>query len=437
MAMPRDSMLGREDSQPEPVCGNAQIDSPLTSLPPELRLQILSELDLDQLSALVRASPAFHRDYRRSRRSTLTKCLQVTFRSVAVDACAAFQSSSDEFAEAWTRDKVTQFLHSYQDQRASAHNSHAIKHLTEDEAISMAAFHSSIVEPFARCYVDWALTNLFEETKGSLNNGLLSKAEETRVLRALYRFQLCCNLFGWGRFSASSWRKWRRDAFYDIDILKLFLCLFEPWEVEEIACIYAFAKEKLDQIFEDIRWDVHEENPKFEGQRPPTPVGAFHLDIRETRDELLEGTISRGLDLLHMLFSGVWDHAQLVLVMQAQIIFLPRGFLEGAAWSDIIQQELREEAPSHRDQKQERRDPLPFTGDGDSETDGPRPPLAWTVMWGGTYSNLFGDYVKHVIHRWGYVMWDAVRLERTGGKELLVRQLKEEWRDTDPRDVLD
>lgn len=36
---------------------------------------------------------------------------------------------------------------------------------------------------------------------------------------------------------------------------------------------------KLDQIFHEIRWDVHEDNPKFEDQqRPPTPEGAFDLD---------------------------------------------------------------------------------------------------------------------------------------------------------------
>jgi hypothetical protein len=58
----------------------------------------------------------------------------------------------------------------------------------------------------------------------------------------------------------------------------MFICIFEPWEVEEIACMYTFSKEKYNQIFRDIRWDVHEENPKFADQRPPTPVGAFDFD---------------------------------------------------------------------------------------------------------------------------------------------------------------
>jgi hypothetical protein len=158
--------------------------------------------------------------------------------------------------------------------------------------------------------------------------------------------------------------------------------------------------------------------------------------LSDTRDTLLNGTISRGLDLLHTVFSRVSDHAQLVLVMQAQIAWPVGSFLENEAWGDTAQWRLRQERLSRREQKQQRRDPLLFTGDGDSETEGPRPPLAWTVMWGGTYSNLFGNRVQDVIHRWGYVIWDAARLERTGAKEVLPRQCEEDRGDSDPRDNL-
>jgi hypothetical protein len=142
----------------------------------------------------------------------------------------------------------------------------------------MTTFYFAVIEPLTRNYVDWALTNLSEETKDSRDNEPLSIAEKTRLLRALYRFQLCCNLFGMGRLRDSGVPQSRSIRFKHVDILKLFICLFEPWEVEETACIYAFAKEKYERIFNDIRWDVHEGNPKFEGQRPPTPDGAFDFD---------------------------------------------------------------------------------------------------------------------------------------------------------------
>ena len=134
-----------------------------------------------------------------------------------------------------------------------------------------------------------------------------------------------------------------RLGFQSVDILKIFICIFKPWEVEEIACIYTFAKEKYDQIFRDIRWDVHEGKPKFEGQRPPTPEGTFDLDnscqfcppfsrhdasavslcrlnatkhtsMRQTRvrESLLKGTISRGLELLPTILFKIRDHTHLV-----------------------------------------------------------------------------------------------------------------------------
>ena len=69
------------------------------------------------------------------------------------------------------------------------------------------------------------------------------------------------------------------DFFIDISACPPSSVYDEPWEVEEMVCIYVFAKEQFNQIFNDIHWDVHQENPRFEGQdRPPTPDGAFDFD---------------------------------------------------------------------------------------------------------------------------------------------------------------
>ncbi len=65
---------------------------------------------------------------------------------------------------------------------------------------------------------------------------------------------------------------------------------------------------------------------------------------------------------------------------------------------------------TNRDRMQRRRDPLAF--EGDDQPDAKRPPLAWTLIWGGTYSNVFGMYIHNDLRMWGYIMWDAVRLER-------------------------
>ncbi|RMZ38332.1 hypothetical protein AFCA_000036 [Aspergillus flavus] len=302
-----------------------------------------------------------------------------------------------------------------------------------DELVDVAAFYFSIVKPLAQYYTSWTLGNLAIETDKPRSDEPLSKMEETRLIRALYRFQLCCNLFGVGLHKSS---QIQRLSFDSVEIGTIFLDLFESWEVEEISCIYTFAKERYNQIFNDIRWNVHEENPKFEGQRPSTPEGAFDLDNSWIRDTLLKGTISRGLDLLHMVIFEIQDHTHLVTTMQQHISWPTGNFLEGEALGELAQFQRRQEHPSNRDLRQERRDPLPFQGDEVPDPNGVHPPLAWTLIWRGSYSNLYGYYVQDIIRRWGYVMWHATRLDYTGAKELLARQWEADWGDTDPRDNL-
>ncbi|KAG9236678.1 hypothetical protein BJ875DRAFT_455875 [Amylocarpus encephaloides] len=415
-----------EHSQAEPVSDGPQLNTPLETLPPEVRRNLLSILGLEELSTLVHASPVFYQQYFLDRRSLLCKSLETTLGGVTVDACAVYRTGVESFSGTRTSGKVRQFLKSYEDQRSSTQYSNLTKTLTQDEAVDMVAFYSSTIKPLVRHYTSWTLANLDDKANNLQSySPPLSKTERTRLLRALYRFQLCCNLFGVGRHGTYGQL---RLALRPIDILESFICIFEPWEVEEIACIYSFSKEKYDQIFRDIRWDVHEENPKFEGRRPPTPEGAFDIDNSWVRAYLLIGTISRGLELLYTIFT-IRDHAHLVSAMQEHISWPVGSFIEDEALGETAQSQRRQELWSNRDRKQQRRDLLPFKGDGE-----PDPPLAWTLIWSGTYSNLYGHYVPDAIRRWGYVMWDAARLGGTGAKEVLARQWNADWGDTDPRD---
>lgn len=264
-----------EDSQAKPSGSTSHLNAPLENLPPEVRRHLLSMLELDGLRALVSTSPIYYHQYLLDRRHLLCRCLEVTLRSVTVDACAVYQSSSIEFSDARTSESVSQFLKSYQDRRSGSQYSVISDTLTVDDIVRIVAFHSSIIKPLVRHYTAWALDNLSKEAGDPQNHESLSITEETRLMRALYRFQLCCNLFGVGRYRSYLQP---RLGFDSVGILKIFICIFEPWEVEEIACIYSFAKEKYNQIFDDICWDVNEKNPKFAAQRPPTPEGAFDLD---------------------------------------------------------------------------------------------------------------------------------------------------------------
>ncbi|KAI1808827.1 hypothetical protein F4811DRAFT_2441 [Daldinia bambusicola] len=393
--------------------------SSLELLPPEIRRHILSFLDIRSLDSLIHSSPVFHEQYLENRRYLLCSSLETTLGAVALDAWATFQSGSPGFS--YTRENVQCLLESFRVNGQPLH-----ERIKEHEAIEMATFYLSIISPLIHHYTKWILDNFATEIENIPKNITLSPVEETRVLRSFYRFQLGCNLFG-----SSDESPCTKQGLYlrPIDILRLFFCQFEPWEVEEILCINTFARDKYDKIFREIHWDVNENNPKFDGQRPPTPEGAFDFDNSWAREELLAGTVCRGLELLHKATYEVKDHSQLVQTMQENIAWPSSAFLTEFALGEAAQWERRQEAFSKRDEKQNRRDSLPFTQDAESY-----PPLAWTMIWGGTYSNLYGWYVHDNLRRLGYVFLDAITIESLGAKDIILKKCQEDWGDNDPRD---
>jgi hypothetical protein len=161
--------------------------------------------------------------------------------------------------------------------------------------------------------------------------------------------------------------------------------------------------------------------------------------VEGIRDGLLKGTISRGLELLHTLLFKIRNHADIVSIMQEQITWPPGSSIEGEILGESAQSERRRRNASDRDLMQQRREPLSFRGDFEiPKRDNGQlyPPLAWTIIWQGTYSNLYGYSIQDLIRHWGYIMWDKVRIESTSARELMVRQWEEDWGDTDPRDDL-
>ena len=277
-----------------------QRNAALENLPAEIRRAILDVLDYKTLRALAHASPTFHQQYRLDRRPLLRGCLQRTLGAVAVDACAAYRSSPESFSDERTRESIAKFLKAEWDRRTSATNSISDKALTENEVAAMAAFHFTVIEPLLERFTIWALGRLANETGGLPHHKPLSTTEEARIMRAMYRFQLCCNLFHERR------RQFRQPIHLgSIDIVKLFFCLFEPWEVEEMVCIHAFAKDEFDRIFRDIHWDVSQENPRFADQgRPPTPHGAFDFDNR--CQCMLLSLLSASVSLPHTGRTGIY-----------------------------------------------------------------------------------------------------------------------------------
>lgn len=139
----------------------------------------------------------------------------------------------------------------------------------------------------------------------------------------------------------------------------------------------------------------------------------------------------RGLDLFHSLLFEITDHSQLVSVIQDNLrtSYIPLTRYEGV-FGENYQEIRRFNDPTERHRMQQDRVPCPFQGDVDLRY----PPLAWTLIWKGTYSNLYGHYIPDDVRRCGFIFWDASTLECSGGSNALMRQWEQEWEDEDLRD---
>jgi hypothetical protein len=130
----------------------------------------------------------------------------------------------------------------------------------------MAAFHQAIVRPLVlECAV------LFQQNLNPfLRASSPSATEQTRLMRALYRFELFCNLFGQGPEA----RRVRLTApLADCEILAHCFGPLAPWEVEEIDCIYTLIRNKYNEVFDTIGRELVSPWIPSNDDRPPTSVG--------------------------------------------------------------------------------------------------------------------------------------------------------------------
>lgn len=256
----------------ERLTDDAKSSSSLENLPSEVRSQILSIMpDLPSLHALVHASPTMHAQYRQSRDSILHACLDRELDGLYVDAQATLMSRASVLGDPRTSPMIVSFAESY-GRCLSGSVPRSRVGSTEPSAIRwLAAYHRSVARPMLRMYSKWALENHEKlaasvagsgsttrvPKAGSEHGADLSRSEEIRILRALYRYDTFCHLFGTNKSV-----RWL-SLFYDYEVNEMFFCLFEPWEVEAIVCIDAFLWQRYDQIFDEIQDDLDDDNPKY------------------------------------------------------------------------------------------------------------------------------------------------------------------------------
>lgn len=435
--------------------------SRLEALPPELRSKIISLADLPTLRCLVRASPILHAQYHHCRHSILSNCLVRELDGFWIDSLACVKSRVSEILSPRTDEKVTDFLVTYGHQLSGSIQCPDIDLIHPGVVRWMAAFYLSVARPLACQYSTWALANLGKAAspsrpikQKSMNLATaelvaagnpdieLSRSEKIRVFRALYRYQIYHHLFG--RNKVTRWGGFRHHEIADI-----FFGLFDPWEAEAVGCIDLFVRDKYEDLFNKVKWDLDLRNPRFlQPNGVANPEGSFDLTaehdskgnmgsstlrpIPETSIPLtstgtldyMDGTVSRGLKMTVRLLA-VDDHEKLVIKMKRCLTYdqnkdapMRRALCMVA---QVDRREMSTNFPNAADKAEQRRAPIEFTGDAVPVT-ADTPPWAWVVLWGGKYANVFGEYVPELLRRCAYVMWDKLRWVDSRAEDFLGEQ---------------
>ncbi|KAK8118139.1 uncharacterized protein PG998_006420 [Apiospora kogelbergensis] len=423
----------------------------MEGLPAELRCLLLRSVpDLATLQSFVRSSPVMHAQYREDRNSILRSCLSREMHGYGTDAYANAMSRACEPGSPRSNREIAGFLDIYKSASPPG-----IDSISPDGLCWLAAFHTTVALPLARRYARWSLANLWKASYSPKDVGVcvneemhgLSKGEEVRIMKAIYRHEAYNHLFG-------QHEDQRDGSFTSYDIHGVFFCKFEPWESEAIGCIDVFLRQQYSDMFDRInnRTDATTPdqasvqkrengatskpiiNPGFNGLNP-----AGFAKMAESLATLhhIDRIIARGLK------SSAWllqidNHAKLSSAMQDHLEQLGRDVgskddpMRLALGTNAQQFRRMVRSADPRDEAEARRDPIAFLGDYDENTVSPgegaeveeRPPIAWVRLWKGRYSHLYGDYVPLPVRKWGYVMWDERRWADLGALDLVAKQWK-------------
>lgn len=184
-----------------------------------------------------------------------------------------------------TDEKVTDFLLTYRGWLSGSSPHPGIDSIDSSRLRWLVHYHLSVARPLARLYSRWAIANLKKATSSTeqrvtaqapeiLGDGgvSLTRSEEIRLFRALYRYETYYHLFG--RNEGKRYGGFRHHIINDI-----FFCIFNPWEADAIGCIDEFVRHIYEDIFAEVKIELHPNNTSFRQENGGyTSNGSFDLD---------------------------------------------------------------------------------------------------------------------------------------------------------------
>ncbi|KAK7705537.1 hypothetical protein SLS64_007904 [Diaporthe eres] len=186
--------LQRQGSDSEAGEGLGSPAKCIESLPVEIQRQIMFCLpSLASLGAIIRASPIFYSLFQSEPKNFIANCLILGLGDAFLDASTAQAAMQDDFqrqrrdAMKMRREStiVWPFLESYLKRVQELPCNAWIHSISLPEAVQMATFHTSTVEPLVEQYASWALGNIGTSAKPTT----LSSTERMRIQRAMCYFR--------------------------------------------------------------------------------------------------------------------------------------------------------------------------------------------------------------------------------------------------------
>ncbi|RAH64775.1 uncharacterized protein BO66DRAFT_406121 [Aspergillus aculeatinus CBS 121060] len=401
--VPAQPPVSSATSLSKPIIPRSQLS--IETFPVEIQTLILSCLSYEDLTSLTMASPVHYRVLQ-SGKKVLWNLVTDSLRGLIPEAQAVYCSGLVKSAKARTRENIAEMVEEYRLGRLrSQEPPPRTTKSTFNELSRILRFHYTVILPLVPRFTTWMQANLPGEAKlgliqlGSPMQPKISSTEESRIIRALYRFQLCCYLFGNPRDDSP----WGKESYHPgyVDILQHLEAMFHAWEIEEILCVHTFVEDIYPDIFDVVRglWLLQRALCQMEDTEHPAQL----VEIMRERLTPESGFIGPREVTSHIWF---WNR-------------------------------LNEYGLTEKDLRSQAHEAFPFRGDHVPDPKGEFPPRAWTLMWRDTYSNLYGEWIPGALRSWGYVFWDAGRME-TEAKEVLLwrweRSFDEDW---DPRDEYD
>lgn len=283
--------------------------------------------ELKTLVNFISASSEYYRLYIGSRRTVDTALVQRQFTHVDIaEGLIAIRSEGLHAEAKGNRDAILSILDQRrrpQEIRKIHGDEHPFKLAGHDECVKLVhlgAKFNALIEDFSRTApsVPWMDGDVWRAEELPLK---LSDTEKARFLRALYRIQTYCNIFGVREIplSASGFRENLTPASYRSsfdfeteEIWGLFLGTMAPWEVEEITCVWTYMRNKYDEMFKELTENLLLEDANFSDILAGTLALEFieprQYNIREYYNTLapcktlsLETPLTNGLLYRHLL----------------------------------------------------------------------------------------------------------------------------------------